>query len=333
MRAKIVVMLVVLVVILAAVAGVSQPAGPKIIFAMKPDPATLGLDKAANLNVYQLEPPTLTAEALPGVARALFGTATKAVQTGQLLTIAGGQRPSDFLMLNPRSGYLSFDRGLADQIDGKAGNLPDEQAAQKLALDFFAKLNVMPAGADELVFDRSSRMFSASFDPATGQQGRALPQVLVLYFARQLDGIRVTGPGSKLIARFGDGGEIVGGTVRWRKATRLDGAETYGLRPVEQLQKDIAAFLRREQNQAKTITVQSMGLSYFDQDGKFIQPVIGYEAVIQRGENLTERFFGQTALLVRPVESVIPAAVSATMLEAVGKSLEKPTTQPRADGE
>jgi len=326
-----IVTLVVLASALATVVSVGQVAGPKISFDVKIDPAML--ERAAGLNVYKLGAPTITENLLPAIQRGLFGDGSvKPVRTGEFLALSDAQRPSYFLMLNPRTGYLSFDRGLADQIDEKAGTFPDDAGAQRLAQDFFAKLDLLPAVRDEIVFDHTSHIFSASFDPQTGRQGKALPQVLVVYFARQLDGVRVIGPGSKLIARFGDGGEIVGGSVRWRPATRMNSAKALGLRNVDQVRRDITAFLAREQNEASSIVVQKIGLSYFDQDGAYIQPVVGYEALIQRGRNMSERYLGQTPVLLKPVENVVPTAVTPAMLDAVKRSSQATTAPPNKQG-
>jgi hypothetical protein len=324
MKAKFLALLIVLVVGLAVLVGLlgAQPdqplaSGPNVGFSAKIG-ADL-LDQAARLSLYKLAPPKLTQASLGDLTKRLFpnGLKGQTIRAGQVVAIADAERPSNFLMLEVRTGYLSFDRGLADQIDGRPGKLPGDEEAGKIALDFLGQAGLLPAVQKQLLVDQVTHIYSASSAPTATRQTTPVAEVAVVYLARQLDGVRVIGPGSKFVVRIGDGGQVVGGSARWREVEPAGTVKALGLRAPEQLQRQIAAFLGREYNQAKRITVENVGLSYFDRNGQYVQPVIGYEASILQGDNIAERYLGQVPLLTQPPEAVAPGALDPKLKEAL----------------
>jgi len=278
------------------------------------------LEAAQKLNVYKLAPSNLNRGSLSQLQNGIFGRGLggEPVTAGQLMGMSDPDNPSNFLMLDARSGYLSFDKGLADEIDENAGNLPGDGEAEGIARELFAKLNIGPKNEKELVLGRISRIRSQSFDPATGKEGDILTQALVVQLARELDGVRVIGPGSKLIARIGDRGNVVGGSSRWRDVADAQPMQRQKQLNARQIQAGIASFLKRELGQAKGVQVTGMGLFYYD-GGNFIQPIIGYEASVQHGERVKETYFGQFAILASPPEAVMVGPVSSKLKEAIGK--------------
>ncbi|HJN17455.1 MAG TPA: hypothetical protein QGH10_18260 [Armatimonadota bacterium] len=273
------------------------------------------LERAQNLNVYRLAPSKLGRESLSQLQNDIFGRGLgQVVNAGQLMGMSDPDNPANFLMLDARSGYMSFDRGLADEIDDNRAELPGDREAEDIARELFTGLEIGPENDKELVLGHISRIRSQSFDPATGQEGDIITQALVVHLARELDGVRVIGPGSKLIARIGDGGKIVGGSSRWR-----DVADTQSMRRQKQLnaqdiQNGIAKFLKREVGQAKGVQITGMGLFYYD-GGNVIQPVVGYEASVQRAGGVRETYFGQFAILANPQEQVMVGPLSGKLRE------------------
>lgn len=174
-------------------------------------------------------------------------------------------------------------------------------------MKFLQDHELMP-DAKQAVVTHVGHINSASFDPNTGGESRAMVQAVVVYFARQVDGFRVVGPGSKAVVQIGDGGEIAGGGVEWRalgKADKLDSRQLLGVRDVE---NNFRNTLRSEFSMAKSIVVDRVGLFYHDAGG-FLQPVVGFQAQVTSGE-FTYSYFGQVALMRQPPVRVGPEQLS-----------------------
>ena len=300
--------------------------GPRISFSQGIDASLL--KRAADLRVYKLQPPKLTRGAFDG----LVGRLLPAVQRGEVVTAGNVIARSDaanFIMLDTKSGLFSMSRGMANQIDDKPGKLPDDAQATDVALAFLKQNELGPRNGKEMVLARVGHIRSQSFDPKSGAKGPIRDQMVTVNFSRLVDGTEVVGDASKMIVQIGDGGEVVGAGINWRELGDAKPVGAKGLRTAEQLQQDIQAFISREMNMASAVDVKQVGLFYYDNGGEFLQPVIGYEALVREGRQ-TLRYFGQTALLRTPAEQVGPDAVTPRMRETVKLSpreLKPPTAK------
>ena len=303
----------------------------QIVFKEKPSEETLA--RAAKLQVYELQPVEVDRRSFDSLAEQLFpgGLKGKPVQVDGVIGMSDAQKPSNFIMLELETGYLSFTRGMADQIDDKPGNLPSDDKAVEIAHDFLRNNNLWPGNSEEMVLGRIGRVHSTSFDPTTGRKGPVRDQMLTVYLARQIDDIPVIGSGSKMIVRIGDGGEVVGGARRWVELGRGRRLRAEDLRSISELMKDIQIFLSQEMNEAQRIEIIQFALVYYDNGGKYIQPALGYEANVI-GKELKHYYFGQTALLRDPPERVGPEPVSEEARRALRRSLpEKRPPARKAD--
>lgn len=350
MKTKILMKLAVLVavVVLAESCGpevLPSPAlGQQIVFKEMPSEEILA--RAAKLQVYELQPVEIDRGSFDSLAKQLFpgGLEGRPVQVNGVIGMSDAEKPSNFMMLELETGYLSFTHGMANQIDDKPGNLPSDDKAVEIARDFLRKNNLRPGNVEEMVLGRIGRVHSTSFDPRTGKKGPVRDQMLTVYLARQIDNIPVIGSGSKMIVRIGDEGEVVGGARRWTELGHGRRLKPEDLRSISELMKDIEIFLSQEMNQippqlsvkiaageippfpAQRIEIIQFALVYYDNGGKYIQPALGYEANVrgtnpQTGKEWEYYYFGQTALLRDPPERVGPEPVSEEARRSLRRSL------------
>ena len=103
-----------------------------------------------------------------------------------------------------------------------------------------------------------------------GQQGRAFDVLRSVEFHRQMDGLDLRGPSSKLVVDVGGRG-IAGGLVNLRGVgkTRI---------PVEIISQDEATDLFRRQFPEPNARLVSTELIYFEQGQKYIQPAYKFQA-------------------------------------------------------
>jgi hypothetical protein len=310
----------VFVVLLTVIAsyGHVQAQTKRIVFTAKP--AEDMLARAARLQVYPLQPPRLDRRTFDAQAEQLFRGELRgeAVQGNGTISLADTEKTSHFMSLELRTGYLSFNRGMADQIDDRPGKLPPDKEAEAIAREFLRKNDLGPGNPEEMELARIGHIKSSSFNPETGKKGPVLDQMVTVYFGRRLDGVPVTGSGSKMIVRIGDGGEVVGGARRWTERGRGRRLNREQLRSGDELMKDIRTFLSREMGESEEIRIVQFLLVYYDNGGKFIQPALAYEATV-KGKELGFAYLGQTALLREPPERVGPEPVSREALQAIRK--------------
>jgi hypothetical protein len=280
------------------------------------------LVQAAKLRVYELQPAGVNRRTFEGRAKRLFGDELKGsvVQANGVISVVDTEKESHFMMLELNTGYLSFNRGMADQIDDKPNNLPSDEKAVQIAQDFLRDNDLGPGNTKEMFLARVGHIRSATFDPKTGKEGPVRNQMQTVHFARKLDDVPVMGSGSKIIVRIGDGGKVVGGARRWSEIGRSRGLEKKNLSSVSRLKKGIRTFLNNEMDEFERIEIVQFIIAYYDNGGKYIQPVLAYEAKVI-GKELSYAYLGQIALLHKPPERVGPEPVPREAM----RSLKRPS--------
>jgi hypothetical protein len=285
------------------------------------------LERASSMNLYRMQPSPINTETMQRLGERL-GIEGEIVQTDDLIATASGQ--SGFMATVPGLGKLVFNVNLADQIDDRPGDLPSERQAGQIAMEFLRENELMP-DAEQAVVAHIGRIRSASFDPRSGNEAGPIDQALVVHFARQVDDIRVVGPGSKAVVQIGDGGEIAGGGVGWRglgDQMKLSPRQLHG---VEAVNKSIQQQLGQEFGMANAIVVDRVGVFYHDAGG-YLQPVVGYQAQVTSGE-IRYSYFGQVPLMQQPPVQVGPQQISPEIREMLQKGPEdmQPETEGRND--
>lgn len=272
------------------------------------------LERASQMRLYRMQRPALDADVMRRVGDDL-GLRGDMTRLGDLIGYTTEE--TGFMMLAPETGRMAFSVNLVDLIDDTPTDLPSEREAQQIAMEFLRENDLLP-NAEQAVVAHIGRIRSASFDPGTGQDSGAMDQALVVYFARQVDGFRVVGPGSTAVVQIGAGGgggsgRIAGGGIQWAALGQPAEIERGQLHSVEAVNSSIRDFLAREHWMANRILVDQVGVFYYDSGG-FLQPVVGYQAQITTGE-LNYQFFGQVPLLQRPPVRVGPEPVTEEMRE------------------
>ena len=280
------------------------------------------LERASQMNLYRLQAPPVNAETMMMLADRL-GVDGERSQFDSMLGLAGGD--AGFMMFDRDTGRLVFNTNLADLIDDNPGELPSDREAGQIAMQFLRENELMP-DADQAVVAHIGRIMSTS-----DRANQPMAQALVVHFARQIDGFRVVGPGSKAVVQIGDGGKIAGGGVEWRALGNMTKLGPRQLRGVADVQKSIQDVLNREFGMAKGIVVDRVGVFYHDAGG-YIQPVVGYQAQITSGE-FSYAYFGQVPLMQQPPVQVVPQPISREILERLQKGPEdlKPMTEGEND--
>jgi hypothetical protein len=193
----------------------------------------------------------------------------------------------------PQTGSLSFSKGIMEQMNvGKSKQLPSEAQAKELSNQFLVSNNLMPSQKDqvELVHVGGLKMQT---------QEETVDLMKTVHYGRKINGVPVSGPGSKMTVSIGNNGQILSVNRKWRevntsqKVAAGKPVPSADLKTQAEAEKELAVLVNQlfGNVQYKLISVQKL---YFDNDGKYVQPVFLMEAEIPNGQ-------GQNVPLLQPI--------------------------------
>jgi hypothetical protein len=187
--------------------------------------------------------------------------------------------------------------------------LPDEEEAEQIAKEFLTENELMPTLLQGEAMITAKILTVAGARPAVkgrapGQNDNpvAFDKFKVVTFTRQINGLPVVGPGSKIVVTLGEGGDVESLIRRWRsftppvttaaKSARRSTKATTRLPEVITPQAALDGMKARLSRQfpGKSPTqleamIQDMDLAYYDSNVGAIQPV--YVFRLNLGSNIT----------------------------------------------
>ena len=122
--------------------------------------------------------------------------------------------PSSLIMQDAINGNLSFSNKMTEFVSMEKVSLPGQEKAQEIAINFLKDLELLPSD-----FEKNGILLHAgglfAQDLVDGQLTEKVQKLITLQYGRELNGIPVQGPGSKLVVEIGHGGEIVTVNKKW----------------------------------------------------------------------------------------------------------------------
>jgi hypothetical protein len=186
------------------------------------------------------------------------------------------QDPSGHFRIDKTTGDFSFTKGMKSyQNDQATQGLPTGDKAVEQAKRHLTDLGVMPADQKELVVRHVGglRQVDVSADGKAVERDK----LTTVHFGRQIDGLDVGGPGSKIVVDLGANGELVGLTKRWIEKTEEKKTEG-DLATQSEVTNNLKARLAKDGDQAKQIDSSGPDLGYFDDGKGNIEPAYFYTA-------------------------------------------------------
>ena len=180
------------------------------------------------------------------------------------------------------TGNFTFHKGMQKYLGDYVPKLPDRDGAVKATEDFLRTNGLFPRDSRQLKLVHYGGVRSNTV--IDGQKsGPIVDKLITVTYGRLVDGLRVIGPGSKLVANIGEGGELVGLVYRWRE---LDAQTKKPLAREAVLSQQEAEEMARRQIQQEygrdiTYKILGSGKAYYDNNRKILQPVYVFETEIQ----------------------------------------------------
>jgi hypothetical protein len=262
------------------------------------------------------------------LARGLFARAGKQEQLvlkddgdGHLLHV-GQEDPSVHFRIDKVTGNFSFNRGMSDlHTPTGTPNLPGRDRAIELAKRHLLELGELPDEA-ELVVRHVGGMRMTEQDD-TGRT-HTVDKLVTVHFGRQIDGVDVAGPGSKISVDLGSNGDLVGLVKRWTtvREERIPAAQ---LRSSAEVERSIRGQIQREWATATRAIAEAAELGYFDDGRGNIEPAYFYTSELEHGGTDDQ---GRPAQVKSSWLGVVPALKNP---RATFEQEGRPTNQPKAD--
>jgi hypothetical protein len=221
------------------------------------------------------------------LARAAAVAADILAQPGAPLdkeTVYGGrfvyssrEDPSTILEIDFESGTVVYNSGLAEySLDRTTPNLPADREATTDAELQLRQLGLFPESPEEVVVASVGGVATGvlSKDGSTA----VFDKLKTVRFERQLDGIPVEGPGSRMIVHLGRDSKLAGLIWNWPRLQRTALARA-DIRTPDELRKASIERLESVSEGAASVVVQQARLVYYHDEFGVVEPAYHVEAV------------------------------------------------------
>jgi len=186
------------------------------------------------------------------------------------------QDPSGHFRIDKTTGDFSFNKGMKGYTNDQATQgLPTGEKAVEQAKRHLTDTGLMPADPKEMVVRHIGGL--KQVDVSTDGKAVERDKLTTVHFGRQIDGLDVGGPGSKIVVELGANGELVSLTKRWIEKTEEKKTDA-DLHSQGEVTNALKAKLSKDGAQAKQIDSSGPDLGYYDDGKGNIEPAYFFTA-------------------------------------------------------
>ncbi len=176
--------------------------------------------------------------------------------------------------MNKSGTEFFFSNFSALKLSGKTGRLPSDEEAEKLSLAYLNKTGLMPKNEKELKVDRVGGIMQML---SNGEKPEK--KASVVYFYRELDGMRVANFGSSITVTLADSELPAGLQYHWREVASRETLDPRSFLKAERIYDLIKEDANRVFAKNAVIVVDKVELVLHDNGGNYIQPAFRYEGL------------------------------------------------------
>lgn len=170
------------------------------------------------------------------------------------------------------TGAFLFNAGLKKySSEGFTRGLPSPKNAPDLAREYLNKLRYLPGNKEEMVLARVGGLGMAA--ARNGKSSDKYEKLVTVFFRRVLQGVRVQGPGSRIVVHLGEQAALVGLIRNWSEV-KAQKVLRNQVKSDELIRHAMQRRLLKMADQAKEIIVQKVELVLFDDGRGIIEPAI-----------------------------------------------------------
>jgi len=219
------------------------------------------------------------------------------------------------------NGNFTYNKSLKKYMRNFVPQLPGKEQAAKLAEEFLNKNALFPRNRTELNLVHFGGLRSSTVTDGK-KAGPVIDELVTLHYGRVVDGTPVIGPGSKIVVKLGDKGEVMGVIRRWRE---LVVGSRKPVQPQEMISQQEAEEMARRQvlseyGEETSYKILGSGKAYYDNNGSILQPVYTFEVAISLHDPKVSPF---NYLCVVPALKKSPEPLNLTAIDPRGKEMIK----------
>lgn len=227
--------------------------------------------------VYELNPSVaVKANNFPALVRKFAGKgfqALKQTRDGGAIRFTSND-PSEFYEVNEAEGRFSFSKNLSRYMGNFKPSLPEPKAAQEIAKQFLTENKLMAENTAEMQLIHSGGLRSDD------ENGSVIDKMITLTYGRVIDGVPVIGKGSKIVVNVGDKGEVEGVIRNWKAYLSKRELKPAEIKTEAEMHREFEAMVIQQFGKNAKSEVKRSYMVYFDNTGKYLQPVMAYETTI-----------------------------------------------------
>ncbi len=183
--------------------------------------------------------------------------------------------PTAMLHIDTQTRTIVFNKGIGDISDhASTPALTTVEAAPQVAKSLLEELQLSPENADELRVEHVGGL-NMGLEGADGET-QVFEKVRTVRFGRELGGMKVIGPGSRIVVQLGQEGQMRGVVRRWNEVVSAPIAPESKF-SAEQIREMITFRLAGAASEAQGIEFQSAEVVLFDDGKGVIEPAIRVE--------------------------------------------------------
>lgn len=281
--------------------------------------------------VYELNPSVaVKTEAFPGLVNRLSGAGFNNLRQSKT---AGGllytsNDPAEFYEVNEAEGRFSFSRGLSRYGGNYNPSLPDPKKAQEIAMNFLNENKLMAENSKEMQLIHSGGL------RADDENGTVIDKMITLTYGRVIDGVPVIGQGSKIVVNVGDKGVVEGVIRNWKAYQSKKELSQAEVKTQAEMEREFQQLVNSQFGKGAKAEIRRSYMLYFDNNGRYLQPVMAYETVLTVPGNATTKakeiqYLGIIEAMRNPVQKLNLTALDPAALRMVNKTKVSPELKPQ----
>ena len=212
---------------------------------------------------------------------------------------------------------FAFNKRRRPHGENEAPQLPEREKAVRLAEEFLDKNGLLPRNMDELKMVHLGGLRSSNVVDGK-KTGPIVDEMITVTYGRRIDSLPVIGPGSKIILKVGDKGEVVGLVRRWRELGTREAVKEEEVISLQQAEELAKRQIRTEYGEGASYKILGVGKAYYDNNGKILQPVYVFETSINL-QSKDERVKPFNYLCVIPMLRHSPEPLTLTAMDPQAK--------------
>lgn len=234
--------------------------------------------KARKVSVYSMEVPELSKEQVfDRCAKILEMSGSKSFSVEKFRPV--GDRYAMYgdditCSINRNGSEFFYSNFPALKLAERTRHLFSDKDAIELSYEYLRKTGLMPVNEDELRIDHVGGIMQMLSNMEAPEK-----KAVVVYFYRELDGLRVRNFGSSITVTFAEEKIPAGIQYHWREVASRNKVGKRGFLKAEEIKKRIENDIRRVYAKGSNITIDNIELVLYDNGGEYIQPAYLYEGI------------------------------------------------------